>query len=241
MKYVAKIIELLFPARCASCQIPLLEGGGLCHVCWDQLSFCSPPWCEKCGAPGDPRVLKHAACKGCIHHHRAYDKLRTGVKFTELSKELIHQFKYYDKTNLAPLLSKLAQRSAIEFADADIIAPIPIHRNKLRQRQYNQAALLAKEVGEIVDKPCMMDLLRRIKETRSQVGLSKIMRRHNVRDAFAVNDKYKNLIVGKKVVLIDDVISTGATAHECAKCLKEEGAAMVYVLCIARNDYDKTQ
>jgi len=159
----------------------------------------------------------------------------------DLSKELIHQFKYYDKTILAPLLVRLAQRSAAEFADADIIAPVPIHRNKLRQRKYNQAALLVKELGKVMDKPCNMELLQRAKETKSQVGLSSVMRRHNVRDAFIVNPKYAGLLVGKIVVLVDDVISTGATAHECARALKDAGAMAVYVLCIARNEINNPQ
>lgn len=233
--HASSFTAILFPAGCFSCGALLLEKDGLCHICWGKLSFFSPPWCDKCGHQGVPRVIKHA-CQSCIHHHRAYDKLRAGIKFNGTSKDLIHQFKYYDKTILASLLSRLALRSVTEFSDANIIIPVPIHNNKLKQRKYNQSSLLAKEIAKLIGKPVMVDLLKRVKDTQSQVGLTSNLRHNNVKDAFKVSPKYYTLLKGKNVILVDDVISTGATAHECSKSLKEAGASSVYVICVARND-----
>ena len=239
-RYVSALISALFPAGCFSCGASLMDKDGLCHVCWSNLTFFSPPWCEKCGKSGEDRNLKNY-CKGCIHHHRAYDKLRTGVKFDNVSKELIHQFKYYDKTILAPLLSNLATRCVADFSDVDMILPVPIHVNKLKQRKYNQASLIAVELGKTMNKPVYMSALQRVKETESQVGLTSIMRSRNVENAFKVSSKNHAMFANKIVLLVDDVISTGATAHECAKCLKSYGAASVYVICVARNDRDDSR
>lgn len=231
---------MLFPASCISCNATLLEGTGLCNNCWSDLKFISPPWCEKCGIPKPNSIFNKESCNGCIHRRKSYDKLRTGLMFEGPIKKLIHQFKYGDDTTLAPLLSRLSYRSAQDLSDADIVIPVPIHGSKLKKRKYNQAALLSKEISKMLDKECIVDFLERIKETKSQVGLSKMKRIRNVKKAFILNQKYKKHINGKKILLIDDVISTGSTADECSKCLKESGAASVYVLCVARNEVSST-
>jgi ComF family protein len=235
IRFWSYLLDILFPAVCISCNSPTFSGSGLCHDCWSQLEIYSPPWCGKCGKQTNSKI-DYLSCNGCIHRNRAYDKLRTGINFEHSAKDLIHQLKYKDKTNFSKLLSALASRSARDFADADIIAPIPLHPRKMIIRKYNQSVLLAYEFSRILRVKPYMQLLLRIKETRSQVGLSSIMRRFNMRDAFEVNKEYLSLIKNKKVILVDDVISTGATAHEGAKCLKKAGASLVYVLCIARNE-----
>ena len=198
MKLLSKIIEIIFPASCISCNAPLLEGSGLCNECWSDLKFISPPWCEKCGIPKPNSIISKASCKGCIHYRKSYDKLRTGVLFEGSIKKLIYQFKYADDTTLAPLLSRLASRSAYDLSDADIVIPVPIHGSKLKKRKYNQAVLLCKEFAKIIGKECIVDFLERIKETKSQVGLSKMMRIRNVKKAFIINQKYKEYVRGRK-------------------------------------------
>lgn len=236
MKVLSKIVEILFPAACPSCDAVLLEGSGLCSECWNKIKFSSPPWCNKCGDSKGVGSFSNISCEGCIHYRKSYDKLRTGVVFDDIVRALLHKFKYNDCIMLSRLLASLAYRSASDFGDIDIIIPVPIHKSKLKKRKYNQAALLSKEIGHMLGKPYCIDLLKRVKDTVSQVGLSKKMRTKNVRKAFCVNVKRKNLILGKKILLVDDVISTGSTVDECSRCLKENGADSVYVLCIARNE-----
>lgn len=235
IKCIEKLLELIFPSMCWGCDDKLLEGNGLCNQCWNDIKLYSSVCCSKCGKQGVNTCMGNEYQK-CSYRDQSYDKLRAGSKFGGVVRKLIHNFKYNDKTELAALLVKLTNHVLIDLQDADVIIPVPIHSKKLRKRRYNQSALLAKEVAKIIGKKYCLSAMKRIKNTVNQITLKKSLRRQNVKSAFEVDKGHIDELKGKKVILIDDVVSTGYTVDECARCLKKVGVIEVYVLCIARNE-----
>jgi ComF family protein len=163
-----------------------------------------------------------------------YDRARAVARYSETMRELVHALKYRDRHEGLPVLGRWLQSAGREFlGGADLIVPVPLYRTRLWWRRFNQSALLAQEVGRLSAVPVDCFLLERGRRTRSQVGLSAEQRQRNVRGAFRVRVSRKDAVKGKRVVLVDDVITTGATANACARSLKRAGAASVDVLALA--------
>lgn len=226
------VVNYLFPPRCLSCyELNTLENG-FCADCWSKLDFISKPYCITCGYALSVHVLENQVCAKCSTWPPHYDKLRSIMKFNEYSKLLIHAFKYYDKTNLAKVFAQLiCNRYGSEIADVDIIIPVPMHKLKRLFRMYNQSYLLALEISKIISKPLYYDLLVKSKWTKSQTSLSRSKRKKNL--AGSISLKSPELAKGKKVLLVDDVKTTGATIDLCSKILKKAKAKNVYVITIA--------
>ncbi len=178
---------------------------------------------------------EEALCGLCIYETPAFTQARAALWYDDASQPLITQFKYADQIQLARLYAGwMLQAAGDMLPTIDVILPVPLHWRRFVWRRYNQSALLATKIGRLVDKPTLPDGLQRIKATIPQTGLSKQQRQHNVSAAFRVHPKHKDKIVGRHILLIDDVYTTGATLTACVQALKSASAKEVSVLTLAR-------
>jgi ComF family protein len=228
-------IDAALPPLCPSCHEPLGDGAGLCASCWSRLSLIEPPYCARLGIPftydPGPGLLSMEA----IAYPPAYDRARAAVRYDDVARALVHGFKYGDRLDLAPTLGRWMARAGRELlADADALIPVPLHWRRLWARRFNQAAALAKVIAESCNVPVLHGALRRVRPTVQQVGLSKPQRADNVQGAFGVPPERKADVAGRRLVLIDDVLTSGATLDTCTRALLRAGAAHVDVLVFAR-------
>jgi ComF family protein len=221
-------LDAVLPPRCLSCGEIVVEAGVLCAACWRGVAFIAAPFCERCGLP-----FPHEAagiCAACAAAPPHYDRARAVFRYDTASRELVIAFKHADKTHAAPAYGAWMRRAgAALLEEADLLVPVPLHWTRLFRRRYNQAALLAYAIdrGRVVP-----DLLVRRRPTASQGHLGRSARSRNVTGAFAVRSGAG--VAGKRIVLVDDVMTTGATVGECARVLRRAGAARVDVLTLAR-------
>lgn len=226
-------LDALLPPRCLSCGRAVDRQGGLCGACWSALTFIAPPACACCGLPFEYAVEGENLCGACMAAPPPFARARAVLVYDDASRPLILGFKHGDRTHAAPPFGGWLARAGAELlADADLLAPVPLHRWRLFMRRYNQAALLARETGRAAGVVAVPDLLVRRRRTRSQGGLDRQGRHRNVAGAFAL--RRPGAVEGKRVVLVDDVLTTGATLGECARVLLRAGARRVDVLTLAR-------
>jgi len=231
------LLDLLLPPRCLGCGTDLAEQGALCAACWRRLVFLGPPQCRACGFPLPHSVPSEPLCAACVARPPAFDRARAALRYDEGSRRLILAFKHADRTDAAPTLGRWLARAGRELLDdADLIAPVPLHRWRLLGRGYNQSVLLAAAVARETGRPPLVpDLIERVRATPSQQGLGAAQRRANVTPrAFRLHRRHAHRVEGRRVVLVDDVYTTGATAGACAEVLRRGGAEAVDVLALAR-------
>lgn len=210
------------------------ETGGFCGACWSQLNFITKPYCRICCFefgfdPGDGNDI----CLKCNTTPPSYNLARSALRFDEYSKKLIHALKYHDSTFIASNFAKIIVNMHKEIIlGADFIIPVPMHKWKRLFRLYNQSQILASALAKETSIKMLPDVLMKIKHTKSQTGLSKKQRQENLKGSIVVVKK--DIIKGKKIILIDDVMTTGSTVDLCASKLKKAGAKEVIVICIAR-------
>ena len=226
-------LDLALPPLCPACKDPVGAQAALCAACWSKLAFIAPPYCERLGTPfaydPGPGVLSMQA----IADPPAYRRARAAVRYDEVSRILIHGLKYSDRLDLAPMLGRWMLRAGQALLDdSDALVPVPLHWRRLWARRFNQSAALAKIVSEASGMPVLGDVLKRVKPTLQQVGLTASERALNVQGAFAVADRSR--VAGRRLILIDDVLTSGATIDACARALNRAGAAAVDVLVFAR-------
>src|SRR6202046_4862736 len=217
-----------------ACREPV-EGQALCPACWSKLSFITRPYCERLGIPfvydPGPGILSMEA----IAHPPAYQRARAAVRFDEISRALVHALKYGDRLDLAPMMGRwLALAGRELLGEADALVPVPLHWRRNWARRFNQSGMLAAAVSSETGVPVAAAALKRVKATLQQVGLSRSERAANIQGAFRVPAEGKAAIAGRKLVLVDDVLTSGATAEGCARALLRAGAANVDVLVFAR-------
>lgn len=238
MSFLADILDMILPLRCIGCGKIISSGGGLCSECFNKLEFISQPYCRRCGRPfanGDNLTQADFLCGACLKDKKPLFRMsRAAFKYTDRSKQLILAFKFYDKTENAPTLAQLMYNAGHDIfaAGVDVIIPIPLHFTRLLKRRYNQSALLAKELCKLSGVKVDYTSVVRHRHTRPQVEFSGHDRVKNVKDAFKV--KFPARIKGKRVLLIDDVMTTGSTLKECALALKKAGAVSIDTLTVAR-------
>lgn len=227
--------DVLFPAKCGFCEC-LLEKEGLCPDCWSKIKWISEPKCRMCGQPFIVEIDSVGLiCAQCATKKPCFDKAVSVFVYDDFSKKIILKFKHSDATYLVEILAKWMFRTAIlEIESSDLIIPVPIHFVKRLKRKYNQSELLAQKMSEISGVKYDPRILKKIKQTSPQEGLSGNQRRKNVIGSFGVNEKYEYLLTNKRILLVDDVFTTGATVNECAKVLKKHGTKEVVVSTIAR-------
>jgi len=228
-------VDTALPPLCAACRSPLGDGAGLCAECWAKLHFIEPPYCARLGIPftydPGPGLLSMEA----IANPPAYDRARAAVRYDDIAREMVHRFKYGDRLDLAPMMGGWMARAGKELtADADALVPVPLHWRRLWARRFNQSAALCRAVSELTGVPVLLETLKRVRPTPQQVGLDKSERAANVQGAFRVAPERKPDVVGRRLILVDDVLTSGATVDTCARALLRAGAAHVDVLVFAR-------
>lgn len=227
------LLDILLPPRCLACTTAVDVPGRLCGPCWAGVDFIAAPYCHCCGFPFAYDEGADVLCGACLGHPPAFDQARAVVRFNTIARALVSGFKYRDRTHGAPAFAAwMARSGAALLAHADAVTPVPLHRRRLFSRRYNQSALLAREIAEASGLAFEPDLLVRTRNTESQINLTRLGRFKNVRGAFALRPGAD--VTGRRFILIDDVMTTGATANACAKALKRADAAAVGVLTLAR-------
>ena len=227
-------LNVALPPLCPACR-ELVGDNGLCACCWSKLSLIAPPYCERLGIPfaydPGPGVLSMEA----IADPPAYYQARAAVRYDEIARTLVHSLKYGDRLDLVPTAGRWMARAGRELLEnADALIPVPLHWRRLWARRFNQSALLAKSISEIARIPIAENALKRVKATAQQVGLTQKERASNVQGAFRVPVSGKAEVKGRRLVLIDDVLTSGATADACARALLRAGASNVDVVVFAR-------
>jgi ComF family protein len=230
-------VDLVFPPVCIACRRAVDTHGGLCAACWSRMRFIERPFCERLGVPfaqelGAEGLLSPEA----IAHPPVYSRARAVCVYEDgPARGLVHRLKYHDRLEAArPMGAWMARDGAELLAEADCLIPVPLHRTRLFARRFNQAAALAHAVSRESGVPVEALALARRKRTSPQVGLSKSQRALNLQGAFVVREEMGARIAGRRVVLIDDVITSGATANAAARALRRAGAAEVDALAFAR-------
>lgn len=227
--------DLVYPPACAACGNTATRHGAVCAACWSQVRFIERPYCEVLGTPFSYDLGPGMLSADAIANPPDFDRLRSAVLYDAVAQQLVASLKYRDRTDLAPMLAGwMVRAAAAELAAADCVLAIPLHRFRLFSRRFNQSAELARHVAGRSGRPFLPTAIVRRKHTRRQVGLSATARASNVRGAFAVPEEQKAALLGRHVVLIDDVYTTGATVGAAARALKRAGAGEVTVLTFAR-------
>jgi ComF family protein len=236
MRVVLRALDVLLPPRCLGCGAVVETQGRLCAPCWRGLKFLGPPQCRLCGYPMPHALPDAPLCPACAAEPPAYDRARAALRYDEDSRRLILAFKHADRTDITPALGRWLARAGSELlAEADVIAPVPLHRWRLLRRGYNQAALLANALAPAVSVAVVPDLLQRVRATASQQGLSGRARLENITaGAFRLHPWHRRRVEGRRVVLVDDVLTTGATVGACACVLRRAGASQIDILTLAR-------
>ena len=228
------VVDFITPALCMSCRVPVSEPASLCPACWSSLRQIDEPVCEMMGTPFAFDQGEGALSAAAVADPPAWNRARAAVAFDEVSRPLVHALKYHDNQEAGLLMVRMMARAGRSLlSDADVLVPVPLHRLRLWTRRFNQSSYLAKGLAWRAGKPWRGDILLRVRPTRPQVGLDDGERRRNVRGAFRVAAGGIAGIAGRRVLLIDDVLTTGATAGACTEALKDAGAAKVDVLTFA--------
>jgi len=228
-------LDVALPQLWPSCREPVGDGAGLCAPCWSKLSLIERPFCEKLGIPFTYDPGPDVYSMQAIASPPAYARARAAVRYDDVARSLVHALKYGDRLDLAPTMARWMARAGSDLlADADLIVPVPLHWRRLWARRFNQSAALAGFISRQAGPPVSVTALKRARATPQQVGLSRAARAANVQGAFRVDDAGKAEIRRKQVLLVDDVLTSGATVDTCARALLRDGARQVDVLVFAR-------
>lgn len=230
------LARILFPPVCGGCRRLISLPGTLCGTCWRELRLIERPWCEVLGTPFPAEMGAGAVSPAAIAAPPPFDRARAAAVYTGVARRMVQGLKYSDRTELAPWMARWMARAGAELiADADMILPVPLHRRRFLSRRFNQSAELGRAVASLSGLPFEPMIVQRARPTRQQVGLGQREREDNVRGAFTVPAEAKPLIAGRRVLVIDDVYTTGATVYALARTLKRQGrASAVDVLTFAR-------
>jgi ComF family protein len=233
-RFWLRLTDVVLPTVCAACQQRIVGRDALCPACWSRISFIRPPLCERLGIPLPYDAGGGTLSARALSDPPVYDRARAVARFGGVVRDLIHGFKYGDRHHPRRLFGRwLSVAGAELIAEADLIVPVPLHPVRLAWRRFNQAAILAQDLGRETGRPVAVDVLQRVKRTPAQVGLTADQRRRNMQAAFRVTPRWRERVAGRRVLLVDDVITTGATGDAAARALRAAGAVGVDVLALA--------
>jgi ComF family protein len=230
-------LGFIYPETCQLCESEraTAKDGYVGPKCWTQIRFIRPPFCERCGLPFQGEFTAAFECSNCVEMELHFSSARSAVVAKTIVLEAIHRFKYSHALWFENFLADLLIREAapeLRGQSWDFIAPVPLHSLKEREREFNQAEILARHLSNAAGIPLNTKLLRRVSPTMTQTRLTKQQRAANMRGAFAARPGLK--LAGERIVLVDDVFTTGATTSACAKALQAAGAGEVCVWTVAR-------
>ena len=230
-------LNFFYPAVCQICreQRATADEGYVCADCWTDVRFIQSPFCERCGLPYEGEITSAFECSNCREMELHFHSARSAVAARGVVLDVVHRYKYFQALWFEPFLADLLIRQAkpiLEKKEWDLIVPVPLHRLKKREREFNQAERLADQLARATNIPVNRNLLERVEFTRTQTLLTRTQRMANVRSAFRMRNNVR--LNGERIVVIDDVLTTGATTSACAKVLKKAGAGEICVWTVAR-------
>lgn len=228
------VLDFVFPPRCPSCGAGVGRQGGLCAECWAGLAIPAEPWCAACQRPfGDSGPDEGGICAPCLAHPPRHAGIFAATLYTPVSRKLVLAFKHGRRIALAPMLARLIAARVPDDGER-LIVPVPLHRWRLWSRGYNQAALLGRELEALGKGRMLVDALERRKRTPSLGGLGARARRRALAGAIVVRESARGELKGCDILLVDDVLTSGATTDACARALRQAGARSVRIACFAR-------
>jgi ComF family protein len=231
---ISPVLDFIFPPRCLLCEKPeTLPDIPVCNGCFEHLPVVTLPVCPRCGAAAGGT----GTCSSCVDREFLFDRARVLMMFDEKAETMVHQVKYKNKRRMAVALGRRLGKELDQepdFTSVDALVPVPLHKKRERERGFNQSRAIAQGLGEVLHKPVVADLLERTRHTTSQTGLHLKERRQNVADAFRLNPRRVVSRLPQRVVLVDDVFTTGATMNECTRVLRAAGVEKVLVATVAR-------
>jgi ComF family protein len=231
---VAPLIDLIYPPRCPLCGEGLAAQDGLCAACWQELAIPGEPACASCQRPFGEGMPEGAICAPCLAEPPRHDGIAAGTLYNDASRKLVLAFKHGRRIALAPLLARLIAARLPPLEGDWLAVPVPLRRLRLWRRGFNQSALLAREIARLSGAEVVVDGLVRRKKTPALGGLGKQARARALSGAIAVDPRRAARLKGAQVVLVDDVMTSGATSRACVSALKRAGAKKVVVACFAR-------
>jgi ComF family protein len=231
---VKPVLDFALPERCPACGTITADGSNFCADCWPKLHFMNPPWCAACALPFAYEQDAGTYCAACLADPPSHDGIRAAVAYDDMSRQIILRLKYGGKIGLAKLVARQLVRHLPEDRRDIIVTPVPLHWTRLWSRSFNQSALIAQELARLGGMEYCADLLQRTRRTPSMRGLSAKQRRKTVAKALVANPARMASIKGARIILVDDVLTTGATSDGCVKALKKSGADWVQLFCWAR-------
>jgi ComF family protein len=227
-------LDLVLPERCPCCGAITPPGGDFCAACWQQLRFLVPPWCGQCAVPLEFATDDEQICASCLATPPLHDGIRAAVVYNDVSRHVVLRMKYGGKIGMAKLIAKHLRRHLPDPSETILVVPVPLHWTRLWGRGFNQSALIAKALARPGSLSFCPDALVRQQQTPFLRGMSRKQRAKTVGSAFALNPKMADQIKGARILLIDDVMTSGATSNACVKTLKRAGAEWVQIFCWAR-------
>ena len=228
------VLDYVLPPRCPACGVIVPDDGRFCLDCWTGMEFLGDPCCARCGVPFDMDQGADALCAPCLHAPAPVDRARAVLAYGEAARSVALKLKYGRRIGMARLIAgHMVRHVPATGREAMIVAPVPLHRWRTWNRGFNQSALIARHLARALAMPVAMEALVRVRRTPPLKGMGPVARARTVRGAFRPGRDVEQ-IRGRTVILIDDVMTSGATANACAAMLKKSGAAQVHLLCWAQ-------
>ena len=234
------LVNTIYPPRCLACPEPTDAPHGLCPACWRETHFIAGAACSKCGVPLIGEAVAGDLCDSCQRHPPAWDRGAAAVTYEGAGRRVVLALKHGDRLDMVrPLAGWMEAAGREMLAASDLIVPVPLHWRRLIKRRYNQSAELARRLSRLSGTPAAPDLLVRKRATTPQEGMTRETRAKNQADAFAIKPSLADQITGKSIVLVDDVLTSGATLSNCAETLRAGAAARIDILVLARVTFER--